>query len=226
MAYDKEIFKKRLDALQKSKKIKNKDIVNILSEKYDIQDDERGQNYSNYKNVKYSCPIDVLYALAEILNVTIDYLLGLEDEPRHTKSVHEATGLSNESVNILMGYNKNNPEIIKMLDTLISGGDSNVHVLEMLFRQLFNDYIASKYNTSELESKEHDALVQKMYFDCQKIVHDSLSEEFDKMEQSKIDSGISVCMADTDLEKYGKFLHNNKQHLDKGFFESNPFHRK
>lgn len=161
---------------------------------------------------------EILAALANYYNVTTDYLLGLEKVPRHAASINESTGLSNESAKILMDYKKDNPEIIKMMDALISGSSSGKPVPDALFEQFFNDYAALKRNAAELESKEHDALILEMYSSFRKTAFEKLSHEFEKLlresdqrmheKMKSIAMNDSINMADSDPE-YKKYLRDS-----------------
>lgn len=64
----------RMRNLRKDKDLKQKDIAKMLN--------VAQTTYSDYENGKINMPTSILIKLAELYNTSIDYLLGMTDNPR------------------------------------------------------------------------------------------------------------------------------------------------
>ena len=64
----------RLRNLREDKDLKQKDIAKMLN--------VAQTTYSDYENGKINMPTSILIKLAELYNTSIDYLLGMTDNPR------------------------------------------------------------------------------------------------------------------------------------------------
>ena len=64
----------RMRNLREDKDLKQKDIAKMLN--------VAQTTYSDYENGKIKMPTSILIKLAELYNTSIDYLLGMTDNPR------------------------------------------------------------------------------------------------------------------------------------------------
>ena len=64
----------RMRNLREDKDLKQKDIAKMLN--------VAQTTYSDYENGKINMPTSILIKLAELYNTSIDYLLGMKDNPR------------------------------------------------------------------------------------------------------------------------------------------------
>ena len=64
----------RMRNLREDKDLKQKDIAKMLN--------VAETTYSDYENGKINMPTSILIKLAELYNTSIDYLLGMTDNPR------------------------------------------------------------------------------------------------------------------------------------------------
>ena len=64
----------RMRNLREDKDLKQKDIAKMLN--------VAQTTYSDYENGKINMPTSILIKLAELYNTSIDYLLGMTDNPR------------------------------------------------------------------------------------------------------------------------------------------------
>ena len=64
----------RMRNLREDKDLKQKDIAKMLN--------FAQTTYSDYENGKINMPTSILIKLAELYNTSIDYLLGMTDNPR------------------------------------------------------------------------------------------------------------------------------------------------
>ena len=64
----------RMRNLREDKDLKQKDIAKMLN--------AAQTTYSDYENGKINMPTSILIKLAELYNTSIDYLLGMTDNPR------------------------------------------------------------------------------------------------------------------------------------------------
>lgn len=64
----------RMRNLREDKDLKQKDIAKMLN--------VAQTTYSDYENGKINMPTSILVKLAELYNTSIDYLLGMTDNPR------------------------------------------------------------------------------------------------------------------------------------------------
>lgn len=140
----------KLDVVQKIKKNPNK----LLSSNYNMPANTLTQ-YTRF-NSKNMRPINVnnLIAISSALNVSVDYLLGIESCENHQNTdINKVTGLSNEAIEIL----KKNTDMQEAL---------NYFLQSSLFNELIQELEKSKY--TELIS--HDILNAYSEFLYNKIV--------------------------------------------------------
>lgn len=147
------------------------------------------QTYGSYKSGKRK-PQDFdnyLKAFAKFYDVTTDYLLGIDDTSKpQVKSVQDATGLSESSVRKLILFKNKYPDIMKMIDVIISGSsDEDITYYISLYNQIYNDYKDSKLEITDsdydMNKMQHRFLLtQSMYSYWQNIVTAALAPQFDK----------------------------------------------
>ena len=90
----------RIDYVRRKKGLSQKD----LGKAVDVED----KTIKRYENNKSNIPIDMLKKIAEVLDVSTDYLLGLEDlESRDItyKKIHKVIGLTDDAISVLEQYN-------------------------------------------------------------------------------------------------------------------------
>ena len=148
------------------------------------------QTYGSYKSGKRKNPRDfddVLKAFAKFYDVTTDYLLGIDETPKpQVKSVQDATGLSESSVRKLILFKNKYPDIMKMIDVIISGSsDEDITYYISLYNQIYNDYKDSKLEITDsdydMNKMQHRFLLtQSMYSYWQNIVTAALAPQFDR----------------------------------------------
>ena len=90
----------RIDYVRRKKGLSQKD----LGKAVDVED----KTIKRYENNKANIPLDMLKKIALVLDVSTDYLLGLEDlESRDItdKKIHKVTGLTDDAISVLEEYN-------------------------------------------------------------------------------------------------------------------------
>lgn len=83
----------RIKELRESRKIKQKEMAEILQ--------VPNNTYNQWENEKRQPDHDMLVRIAEYFGVTVDYLLGREEEPQKEKSPSNMDGLTNFQSTIL-----------------------------------------------------------------------------------------------------------------------------
>lgn len=81
----------RIKELRESRKIKQKEMAEILQ--------VPNNTYNQWENEKRQPDHDMLVRIAEYFGVTVDYLLGREEEPQKEKSPSEVDELLNDPLN-------------------------------------------------------------------------------------------------------------------------------
>lgn len=180
------------------------------------------QTYSAYKSGKRKSPRDfpdILRAFSKFYGVTTDYLLELEPTPNHqVKAIQNVTGLSEQAARRLMSFHDNCPDILKMIDVLLSdSANEDVMFFISLYNQIYEDYkdmksgdTSSFYNLAKMQ---HQFLqMQQMYNYISATVRAGLASTFDKQmlieedennyyhSQEYIDTIPDVSGNDSDLE--------------------------
>ena len=72
--FDKNLFSQRLYQLRSSKKVSREQLAEALDVSY--------HSISKMEKAQRAASIEVLYALADYFDVSLDYLVGRSDEPR------------------------------------------------------------------------------------------------------------------------------------------------
>ena len=197
--YDQTAFARRICELQKQNGYSDQDVMDGVVDEYGNTLINDAQVYGSYKSGKRKNPRDfpvLLQAFAKFYDVTTDYLLELDDYPTpQIKSVHDATGLSAEAVKNIMEFNKNYPEIMKMIDTIFSyaSGEGQAFIIN-LYTQILNDYRDKKSSASTYDyNREYEQMqsrilhTQQAYNYISSIVMDNISESLDKQIQQQKD---------------------------------------
>lgn len=128
---------------------------------------EHVQTYLSYKCGKRQPGVfdDALVAFAKIYDVSTDFLLGKDDTPNLTfKKAQDATGLSIESIRVLSKISKSRPEIMALMNVIISGLDGeDITYYDYIYQQMYDDYkdsINTKYYQKAMDSGDSE----KRYF--------------------------------------------------------------
>lgn len=188
------------------------------------------QTYGAYKSGKRKSPRDfpdILRAFSKFYGVTTDYLLELEPTPNHqVKAIQDVTGLSEQAARRLMSFHDHCPDILKMIDVLLSdSANEDVMFFISLYNQIYEDYkdmksgdTSSFYNLAKMQ---HQFLqMQQMYNYISATVRAGLASTFDKQmlieedennyyhSQEYIDTIPDVSDNDSDLEdENGTIIH-------------------
>lgn len=193
-------FGKRISALQEKYGYTDQYVIDNIVNENNITLITDTQVYGSYKSGKRQYPRDldvILKAFAKFYDVTTDYLLGIDDTPKpQVQSVQDATGLSESSVRKLMLFKDKYPDIMKMIDAIISGASGeDITFYISLYNQIYNDYKDSKSEVTnsvyDMDKMQHRFLLtQSMYSYWQNIVTAALAPHFNKemlLEQERID---------------------------------------
>jgi len=196
MPYDDEkmaLTKERLDDLRKGKKLSFEQLSKLL--------DAQGTpiSHTNLRNYEINDSLDQLYtrtkgmsienlvALAEIHNVSIDYLLGLSDsEKREYYDISSAFGLCDEAIDTFIAFKENSEK------STLPKGCTEIEILNnFLTSQAFQEFM--KYVGLSL-------FAYKMYL----MSKSSMSEATRERDKEKINEGRQL------MNKYGYFpVENN-----------------
>lgn len=188
--YEPDAFGRRIRELQEKYKYTNKYVINgvVDENNYPLINDL--QTYGAYKSGKRKCPRNfdiMLPAFAKFYDVTTDYILGLEDTPNHNvKAVEDSTGLSEKAVRGLMKFNNSYPDVMMMLNSILSSLDSEDKVFFInLYNQIYRDYkdkqlndTSSSYDLEKMQQRFF--LTQQTYEYIKEKVTTDISTEFDK----------------------------------------------
>lgn len=187
--YEQTEFAKHIVELQQKHGYSDQYVVDNVLDEYNFILMTDTQVYTSYKSGKRK-PRDfdsALKAFAKFYDVTTDYLLGIDETPKpQVKSVQDATGLSESSVRKLMSFKDNYPNIMNMIDAVISGAsDEDVIYYINLYSQIYNDYKDSKSGVTDsaydMGKQQHRFLfTQNMYTYWQNIVISKLAPQFDR----------------------------------------------
>lgn len=197
--YEKTKFAERITELQEKYGYSDQYVMDNIVNENNATLIENPQTYGSYKSGKRKNPRDfddILKAFAKFYGVTTDYLLGLDNTPNpQVKSVQDATGLSESSVRKLMLFKDKYPDIMNMIDAIISGASGeNATFYFSLYNQIYEDYKDSKsgvvdFANDMIKMQHRFLLTQSMYSYWQNIVTAALAPQFDKemlLEQERI----------------------------------------
>lgn len=188
--YDQTAFARRICELQKHNGYTDQDVMDGVVDEYGNTLINDAQVYGSYKSGKRRNPRDfpiLLQAFAKFYDVTADYLLELDDNPKpQIKSVQDATGLSVDAVRNLMSFHNDFPALIKMMDTLLSSTDENgIAFLLNLYNQILSDYrdnregnTTSSYDMDKMQQRI--LKTQQAYNYISAIVQSNMAEYLDK----------------------------------------------
>lgn len=190
LEYETTAFGRMISKLEKERGYSEQYVIDHVVDSLKIPIINDLQVYGSYKSGKRKSPRDfptVLQAFANFYGVTTDYLLELEETPNHqVKSVQDSTGLSEMAVRSILELNKNHPDVMKMLDIILTGFSAeNSTYLVSLYNQIYSDYkdkinndTSSSYNYEKLEQRL--LKTQSLYGFLSDIVQNSMSDIFDK----------------------------------------------
>lgn len=129
---------------------------------------------------------DTVRAFAKFYDVTTDYLLGLDDTPNpQIKSVQDFTGLSDDAVKGLVVLKNTQPDVLAMVDALLtSAASEHITLLYNLYQQIYDDYQDIKEGVSDSAydmTKMHIRflLTQRFYEHLKYVVINKLTPRFD-----------------------------------------------
>ena len=182
------LFKERLNKLMKDRNITQQ----MLAEKTG----QRRETISSYQTGRTVPGADILYKIAEYLEVPADYLLGRDfDLTDRTKGIiaEEYTGLSNKSVEALHVYNSvfehdylhaNIIELLNMMledlktriDASIDEYDAGAHVLGAPFEDIEKSVLTILYRV-----QQGSGMINKQFYHDAIIYQDLSEEEFMQM---------------------------------------------
>lgn len=187
--YEQTDFAKNISDLQKERGYTDDYVMEHIVNEFGVPLIENVQTYSSYKSGKRSprdFP-DMLIAFSKFYNVTTDFLLGRDKTPNYqVKAVQDVTGLSDKATRRLMNFHDKYPDILKMIDVLLSdSADEDVMFFINLYHQIYEEYKDDKSgNTSsayDLEKMQSRFLrMQQMYNYISATVKHSMSSTFDK----------------------------------------------
>lgn len=191
LAYETTAFGRRINKLEKERGYSEQYVIDHVVDSLGIPVINDLQVYGSYKSGKRKSPRDfptVLQAFSNFYGVTTDYLLELEDTPNHqVQSVQDATGLSEMAVRSILQLNKGYPDIMKMLDIILTclSDENSTHLIN-LYNQIYNDYkdliyndTSSAYNYEKMEQRL--LKTQSLYGFLSDIVQKGMSDTFDKL---------------------------------------------
>lgn len=166
-------FATRIYELQSSHGYSDKQVMGMLEkESFHI---ENVQTYQSYKCGKRQPGLfdDALVAFAKIYDVSTDYLLGKDDTPNLTfKKAQDATGLSITSIRVLSKISKSRPELMELMNVIISGLDGeDITYYDYIYQQMYDDYkdsINTKYYQKAMGSGDSEKETQAQGFFAEK----------------------------------------------------------
>lgn len=89
-----------------------------IAEKTGVQ--PSSQKISDYENGKYAVPYETLIVIADILHVTVDFLLGVSNDPNpQAADASKYTGLSPQALRVLHDTHTVTPSSVSVLNDLI-----------------------------------------------------------------------------------------------------------
>lgn len=200
--YKLSIFAQRISELQEKYGYTDEYIISKLLDKNDEDTPyliNNLQTYQSYKSGKRKPRnfFSILIAFAEFYDVTIDYLVGIEDTPNHqVKAVQDVTGLSEAAIKRLQSLKDNSSGILEMIDAILSGTqEEDVVYFFNLYTQIYQDYYDDfkvdvnefEYDRKLLSSQRRYETIQRLYDYCKRVVTPKLAPRFEKeilMEES------------------------------------------
>lgn len=153
------VFLKRFYLKLEEKNYSKKDICDLVNSipnklvdvQYRLNESTLSQ-YTNFKNASLrSIPINALLSISQALDVSVEYLLGIEDSENHvTTDIHKETGLSSKAINNLM----KKTEVQKVLDFFLQSERldyilnqvKKVYYSELIKTHIFNSYSEALLN--------------------------------------------------------------------------------
>lgn len=152
----------RINYVRRKKGLSQKD----LGKAVEVED----KTIKRYENNKSNIPIDMLKKIAEVLDVSSDYLLGLEDLESTDityKKIHKIIGLTDDAINVLKEYN------------IIYEGKVLIPILNLLIAQekLPPDEIQYEYRSHRADNTEWDEKKKEQW---QNIVDEHYEKEMKK----------------------------------------------
>lgn len=168
----------RLQRLRKSKGYDRVAFHTLVCPNVPLEKDSRQKTVHNWESGKTSPDYDTLKKMCRVLDCDTDYLLCMQDMPRHaTVDISAQTRLSESAINTICKWKNNFPAIVDILSNLI---------ISPYFYDLLNQiHTAIEYSTP-LTSDE----LQQEYDAVKKIVGiDSLPYP-DLIDVSKIDNAL------------------------------------
>ncbi len=126
---------------------------------------------------------DMLRGYARFYDVSVDYLLELTDSPTpEIGSVGEVTGLSDAATRQLAALKDGSPELLKMLDTIISTASGEV--LASLYARIYKDYKDSQMDIPatfrDISQAQQDSFAKDLYKYIRTVVTNKLASTFDE----------------------------------------------
>ncbi|MDD3138204.1 MAG: hypothetical protein PHX08_04440 [Lachnospiraceae bacterium] len=148
-------FYKKLEENNLSKKdicdLANRTNNKIIGTEYQLQGSTLSQ-YTNYKSKAFRpLSVDALISVSNALNVSIDYLLGIESSEQHDiTNIHDVTGLTESSIEIL----KFNSKAQDFINALLQS--SNLSTLLQQLDKIFH----AEYISSDILSAYSETLIK------------------------------------------------------------------
>lgn len=117
----------------------NKNRKQLISETYFIKETTLSQ-YTNYKSSCIRPPsVNALISISNGLDVSIDYLLGIESSIHHNiTDIHKETGLTPLAINNI----KSSPDIQEFINILLQSSKLNL-LLQQLMQLFYAEYVSS-----------------------------------------------------------------------------------
>ena len=182
------IFAERIEKLQLLNGYSSEYVLNNLLDDEGTPLINDQQTLSNYKSGKRK-PQNfdkALKAFAKFYDVTTDYLLGLDDTPNpQIKSVQDFTDLSDDAVKGLVVLKNTQPDVLAMVDALLTSATSeHITLLFNLYQQIYDDYQDIKEGRNDsaydmMKMQIRFLLTQRFYEHLKYIVIDKLAPRFD-----------------------------------------------
>lgn len=208
--YEQTAFARSISNLQKERGYTDDYVLEHIVDNFGNPLIKDVQTYGAYKSGKRKSPRNfpvILMAFSKFYGVTTDYLLELERTPNHqVKAIQDVTGLSKQAARRLMNFHNKYPDILKMIDVLLSdSSDKDILFFINLYNQIYEEYKDTKsgdFSSSyDLEKIQHRFLrMQQMYNYISTTVRVGLASTFDKqilIEEDKINYYHSQEYIDT-----------------------------
>lgn len=202
------------------KKMSKKDVCNtinktpnkMLDTQYRLTPSALTQ-YTNYKNLTNlrPFPVDALIAISDVLDVSIDYLLGIESSEHHDiTDIHNATGLTTNSILTI----KSNSNIQDFINALLESSTLDSLILQS--KQLF----LSKYVSTDILSAYSKTLREIIFSAFNKYAEqtspfDNSPDIFETYLEKELLKQISVIDKDFIINHVSKDRYNQIIELSK-----------